>query len=301
MTKLFLSDLDGTLMDEYGTIQREDREALKQLEEQHIAFGMVTGRDYGFCQRLRERYQLQECDIIANNGASVWMDGEKIVEEVIDAEEAIEIMEYLKDYVNELNPFICDEQHHFYFLKNYYENEQWVKVSDLLSYLGEFSEMDLLDFLYKYKKPAVKISIHTFSQAQTDKWLPRLRERFPDRYEILPTSVDYIEITRKGVNKGKAVAMIMDRLNLNPEDIAVIGDGENDISMFRKAPLSFAMSHANEEVKQAAAHVVKSVAEAVAFVIKYSTDPSGNEREDCYGKEKHRRSIIGAHGHERLD
>ena len=274
MTKLFLSDLDGTLIDEYGTMQAEDYEALRQLEMHNIAFGMVTGRDYGFCRCLRERYDLPECDIIANNGASIWLGGRKIVEESISAEDTIEIMEYLKDYVNELNPFICDEDHQFYFLKNYYEKERWEKASDLLSYLGPFSSYDLLDYLYEYKEPAVKLSIHTYSQAQTDKWLPRLRERFPDRYEILPTSHDYIEITKKGIDKGKAVRMIMDQLHLTPKDIAVIGDGENDLSLFAEAPLSFAMNPANEKVKQSAAHVVKSVAEAVAFVIKYSTNPS---------------------------
>ena len=266
---------DGTLMDEYGTIQKEDREALRQLEQNHIAFGMVTGRDYGFCQYLRKRYDLPPCDMITNNGASVWVDGKKIAEEIINAEETIEIMEFLKDYVGEINPFIADENHQFYFMRNHYKAEQWEKASDLLSYLGSFSPYDLLDYLYEHKEPAVKISIHTYCQERTDLWLPRLRERFPDRYEILPTSHDYIEITRKGVHKGKAVRMIMEQLHLKPEDIAVIGDGDNDISLFQEIPLSFAMSHANDQVKQAAAHIVKNVAEAVAYVIKYSTDSSG--------------------------
>lgn len=272
MTKLFLSDLDGTLMDEYGTIQIEDREALRQLEQAHIAFGMVTGRDYGFCRHLRKRYELQPCDMVVNNGASVWVDDKKITEESISAEETIEIMEYLKDYVDEINPFICDEDYQFYFLKNYYEPKQWEKASQLLSYLGPFSPYDLLDYLYKHKEPAVKISIHTYTQDKTDQWLPLLRERFPDRYEILPTSHDYIEITQKGVHKGKAVRTIMDQLQLKPEDVAVIGDGANDISMFQEIPLSFAMSHASDEVKQAASHIVKNVAEAVAYVIEYNTD-----------------------------
>ena len=56
--KLFLSDLDGTLMDVHGNIQKQDVQAIHTLTEHGIAFGIVTGRDYGFCQKLIRRYRL---------------------------------------------------------------------------------------------------------------------------------------------------------------------------------------------------------------------------------------------------
>ena len=52
MMKLFLSDLDGTLIDVHGNIQQQDVQAIHTLAERGIAFGIVTGRDYGFCQKL---------------------------------------------------------------------------------------------------------------------------------------------------------------------------------------------------------------------------------------------------------
>ena len=48
MMKLFLSDLDGTLIDVHGNIQQQDVQAIHTLAERGIAFGIVTGRDYGF-------------------------------------------------------------------------------------------------------------------------------------------------------------------------------------------------------------------------------------------------------------
>lgn len=273
MIKLFLSDLDGTLIDEYGTMQPEDQAAIYRLADHHIAFAIVTGRDVGFCRRLSSRYQLPKCDIVANNGASILIDDQKIAEASISAAATIEIMEFMQDHLDELNPFICDERNRFYFMLNHYEPQQWTKAHQLLSYLGDISTIDLLDYLNQSNEPAVKISIHTYTQPNTDKWLPILRKQFSDRYEILPTSADFIEITQKGTNKGKAVDMILKRLNIKPDEVAVIGDGENDISLFQAIPLSFAMQSAKETVRQSAAKVVKSVAEAVAFVIEYATDP----------------------------
>ena len=43
-----------------------------------------------------------------------------------------------------------------------------------------------------------------------------------------------------------------------PEDIVVFGDGHNDISMMRQAPISIAMGNAIDEVKEVATYITKS-------------------------------------------
>ena len=62
----------------------------------------------------------------------------------------------------------------------------------------------------------------------------------------------YLEVTRSGINKGAAVRRLAEYLNLPLQRIAVIGDGGNDISMFRIAGLSVAMGNAGPDVKAAA-------------------------------------------------
>ena len=54
---LFLSDLDGTLMDSNGNVTDEDVECIHQWTQKH-AFGFVTGRDRAFCVALASKYQL---------------------------------------------------------------------------------------------------------------------------------------------------------------------------------------------------------------------------------------------------
>ena len=77
--KLFLSDLDGTLIDVHGNIQQQDVQAIHTLAERGIAFGIVTGRDYGFCQKLISRYRLAVDMIIGNNGGSIWIHDKKVM------------------------------------------------------------------------------------------------------------------------------------------------------------------------------------------------------------------------------
>ncbi|AMN41014.1 HAD family hydrolase [Rhodoplanes sp. Z2-YC6860] len=62
----------------------------------------------------------------------------------------------------------------------------------------------------------------------------------------------YLDFTHPLANKGHAVQEIAARLGVSPANVAVIGDGENDIDMFSKAGLSIAMGNGDADVQQAA-------------------------------------------------
>jgi hydroxymethylpyrimidine pyrophosphatase-like HAD family hydrolase len=68
----------------------------------------------------------------------------------------------------------------------------------------------------------------------------------------------YLEITRRGVNKGVALRSLAAHLQVPMEQVAAVGDGENDIYMFREAGLSIAMGNAPLVVKQAADLIASS-------------------------------------------
>ena len=62
--------------------------------------------------------------------------------------------------------------------------------------------------------------------------------------------------------------------NLTRNELAFIGDSYNDLSAFDVCGHSFAMSHADGEIKSRARYVTKSVAEAVKEVIKFNNRQS---------------------------
>ena len=52
MIRLLLSDIDGTLIQYDPKIHKTDVDAIHQLQEHGVQFGLVTGRDIGFCRHL---------------------------------------------------------------------------------------------------------------------------------------------------------------------------------------------------------------------------------------------------------
>lgn len=91
--------------------------------------------------------------------------------------------------------------------------------------------------------------------------LQKLREELSESdFDINMTfsGLNYLEVTRKGVSKGKALKQLAEHLMIETEEVIAIGDQQNDISMFEVAGLAIAMGNATPEVKSVAALVAPS-------------------------------------------
>jgi Cof subfamily protein (haloacid dehalogenase superfamily) len=65
----------------------------------------------------------------------------------------------------------------------------------------------------------------------------------------------YLDVTPAGHDKGTFVANIAGRLGIPLDAVATIGDMQNDLPMFAKSGVSFAMGNATDDVKKRATHV----------------------------------------------
>jgi Cof subfamily protein (haloacid dehalogenase superfamily) len=79
-----------------------------------------------------------------------------------------------------------------------------------------------------------------------------------DRATVARSQPYYLDITHKLANKGTAVLALSKLLAIPAAEIAVIGDGGNDVAMFERGGLSIAMGNAPPEVRQAADLVAES-------------------------------------------
>ncbi|MEH2591897.1 Cof-type HAD-IIB family hydrolase [Bradyrhizobium sp. AZCC 1721] len=68
----------------------------------------------------------------------------------------------------------------------------------------------------------------------------------------------YLDVTPPGHNKGTFVDAMISRLGISAAAVATIGDMENDLPMFARSGVSFAMGNAAEDVKKHATHVTDS-------------------------------------------
>ncbi len=62
----------------------------------------------------------------------------------------------------------------------------------------------------------------------------------------------YCDVIPPGIDKGRLVELLAERLAVPQSEVLVLGDMENDLEMFRKAGFAVAMGNATDEVKGAA-------------------------------------------------
>ena len=70
-----------------------------------------------------------------------------------------------------------------------------------------------------------------------------------DEFYVVRSQQYLLEVLKKGVNKAFGLEKLAAALNIDPCEIAAIGDAANDIEMLEYAGLAIAMGNASEEVK----------------------------------------------------
>lgn len=83
------------------------------------------------------------------------------------------------------------------------------------------------------------------------------------RATVMRSQAYYCDVTPPGIDKGRLVDLLAERLGVPRDEIAVLGDMGNDLQMFARAGFAIAMGNATPEVK------------AVAQVVSLSNDEDG--------------------------
>ena len=267
MIKLVVSDLDGTLLkigEEFSKgISSENIDALIKLNENNIDFAIASARDIEH-RHFINQILLKEVAFAGMNGAQVYVDGDVWMGKTFDPCLLYEFNNYLKNQGFAYNIITDDINHKNYTaIKNSYPFIDREKISNVESF-NVYYDTSFLDV--KVEKQLLRIGIFL-----DPKYVSKVKKYLIDTYkefDFTLCDVDLIDTTYKGINKGSGVKKLCEMFSCTIDEVAVIGDNENDISMFNVCPMSFCMDHANDDILSHAAYKVKSVAQAIEIILK---------------------------------
>lgn len=103
--------------------------------------------------------------------------------------------------------------------------------------------------------PVVKLSITYPGGPASLMKLPGIA-RLADKYTLVTTGDEFLDIITKDADKGTAVTALQRRFGIRPEETIVFGDAMNDVPMFSTTPNSYAVENAEDAVRARAAHTV---------------------------------------------
>lgn len=249
MIRMIALDVDGTLLTPRGEVTAETVRAIRTARERGVKVVLSTGRSVPEAVWLTG---LTGCDsrAVCIGGAVVAdvTDGRHLHRWDIRPKTARTVLELLRGrplscmvFAGEAN--VLDRASDAFFRATYpYPAylDNTVAVDDVSAYL------------HAHGRPLTKIH----AEGDPAIFPPLLEElgRLPG-LTLTSSGADNFEVVAGGVDKGKALCLMAQEWGIAPEEIAAIGDSDNDLAMLRAVGCPVAMGNASDEVKAAAAMV----------------------------------------------
>ena len=262
--RLIVSDFDGTLVNEDGTISDKNKKAIADYIAAGGTFAISTGRmPDGILSRAKELglKGLVSCcqgSIIADIDTKEFVFEGRIPYETTFA--VVKKMEQmgLHIHVYEAWEYFCNMDD---MALKMYENAVKSKATLVL-------DKPLSQFVEERKLASYKILAMVLPEDNERVIQELVTENFPG-CTVTRSSEFLVEVINSQYSKGTAVAFLADHFHVNLDKTVALGDQLNDLPMIEKAGLGIAVQNADKGLKEAANVVAPLTNEegAVAWAI----------------------------------
>ncbi|MBD3920065.1 HAD hydrolase family protein [Paenibacillus sp. PR3] len=283
MTRYYLTDLDGTLLQSSATLSDFTARTLTEALEQGTVISYATARSYRSSKAVTPQIGWRY-PVVLYNGSMLldpttgkvlgghWLDAD-VSNEVIELGRSMSLMPFLFGLDENDNERVLHEK-----LSRYGDTEFYAsRPGD-----PRFAEVEILTCPPTYRTMIVtyigrREELEPLFRAIADRYGPAVHLHFmldnyiQDHY--------FLEISHPLANKEHGLKLWCEQVGCQPEDVTVFGDNLNDIGMFKRAGRRLAVSGAHPELKLMASEVIGSNDEdGVARVIEADLRDSSGEQ-----------------------
>ena len=246
--KLIASDMDETLLNDQHEICQRNIDLIMKAKEKGVKFVPATGR--GFMSIQRDLKTLGLYDeigeyVISFNGGALTENKENrlLAFEGLSFEKTKEIFEF------GLNCDVC--QHIYTKDKLYVFNLSDSEAERIKNQKVECTilEENNIDFLKD--EPIAKILYQNTDVPYLMSLEPKMKSIWEGECAVSYSSNRYMEFNKIGIDKGKGLKQLAEKLSIDIADTIAVGDNYNDMPMLKVAGLSVAAQNAVQDVKDA--------------------------------------------------
>lgn len=254
MKTLFVSDLDGTLLQSSERTSPFTNEVINALVERGMLFSYATARSYMTAQKVTAGLHAK-IPLIVYNGAMVIdnTDHSFLVKNFFGAEAERLLDDLGRSGVVPIVYAFIDGQERFSFVP--------AMCTHGMNLFLESRKGDIRTNGVDSPEKLRQGEIFYITCIDTPEKLRPLYEKYRERYHCvfqrdLYTKEQWLEIMPKAASKANAVRQLKERLGC--QRVVAFGDGKNDIDMFEIADEGYAVCNAVEELKAVATGIIGS-------------------------------------------
>jgi Cof subfamily protein (haloacid dehalogenase superfamily) len=259
--RLVVSDIDGTLLDEQGTLTAKTRRVVQRVQWAGIRVALATSRRWTGAHPVAQALGLRG-PLIIYDGIQTrsFPSGEVIAEECLDSDlagQAAQLMteHHLQPIFQYSNPqverLVVGKPHES-------PDSELYTARYLSTFSSQVQEVPLEELVSSPPSPLRMVAFGAYEQLIS---VSAELDQLKCGWQVLPHgSYGAAELTvfARGASKGAATQSLCRKLGILPEEVFAIGDGLNDITLLQLAGLGVAMANADDEVKAVARVVALS-------------------------------------------
>lgn len=263
MIKLFASDLDGTLLNLFHTTDETILAAIREAVAAGVHVAAATGRTNVW--HGKDGFEENTIEAVCANGSIIrGRDGEVLkfyavdpafLEELIPAFpgicfDCVTCDGILSSASRELREagFKTDTPWRRILMRGMRAKATFTTMHEYDQPLAQILKHEVCKVNCRVPDPDLNRELHAFLADHTDTVVNA------------PFNPALFEITERACNKGESVAWLARYLGIAEDEVAVYGDGGNDIEMLKRFKHSYATSNASDAVKAVAGEVIGSCA-----------------------------------------
>ncbi|MFA6796060.1 MAG: HAD family hydrolase [Bacilli bacterium] len=270
MIKLIATDLDGTLFYPKRRFTLLTKKNMKLLKDFSAAGGkivLVTGRSRRVASKVGKKLNIN-ISVLGCNGAFFYEDNEYKYDKPIDQQLFMKVYMKMRKNFGIIGWLLLDDTDIM--------KVSTPVVSNVIILIARL--LNRFNFAYREKYLiGEKPFLDAVSSGKCYKLMPvfgmgkggrekaksaaiALEDLFGDQLDITIADVS-LEITKKGTNKGNALRDYIKEKGISEDEVLVIGDADNDISMLSNFKHSFAMNSGEKEAKRVAKYHIDYVSD----------------------------------------
>lgn len=245
MIKLIATDMDGTLLNSRGELSPDFYHVFEQLKEKNIIFAAASGRQY-FTLVENFKEVAEDMLFIAENGTYIAYRGKEIAVHPLQRDIAHELIKKGRT-IEDVYIVLATSK------GAYIENTNEAFVKEVNKY---YVKCQVTDDLLSVEGDILKVTLCDFKGAEHNSYLAY--EDLRHKAQMSVAGDIWLDMMANGVNKGKAIEDIQNKLEITYEETMVFGDYLNDYEMLQKAYYSYAMANAHPSLKEIAKFSARS-------------------------------------------